>query len=155
VTSVSLPGWTDDELLDELGAALKEGPADEDIVRAAQASFAWRTVDDDLELLYLDEGAELADAALVRGGSGPGAVRTLAFHGERLSVELEIDEAGIVGQLTPPQPGHVTLVTAEGPQATVEADEVGCFTFPPPPSGPVRLDCRMGADRFMTEWVTV
>jgi hypothetical protein len=150
-----LPGWTDDELLDELGAALREGPADEDIVRAAQASFAWRTVDDDLELLYLDEGAELADAALVRGGSGPGAVRTLAFHGERLSVELEIDEAGIVGQLTPPQPGHVTLVTAEGPQATVEADEVGCFTFPPPPSGPVRLDCRMGADRFMTEWVTV
>ena len=152
---MSLPGWTDDELLDELGAALREGPADEDIVRAAQASFAWRTVDDDLELLYLDEGAELADVALVRGGSGPGAVRTLAFHGERLSVELEIDEAGIVGQLTPPQPGHVTLVTAEGPQATVEADEVGCFTFPPPPSGPVRLDCRMGADRFMTEWVTV
>ena len=96
VTSVSLPGWTDDELLDELGAALREAPADEDLVRAAQASFAWRTVDDDLELLYLDEGAELSDVALVRGGSGPGAVRTLAFHGERLSVEIEIDEAGIV-----------------------------------------------------------
>jgi hypothetical protein len=155
VTSVSLPGWTDDELLDELGAALREAPADESTVRAAQASFAWRTVDDDLELLYLDEGAGLTDVAMVRGGSGPGAPRTLAFHGERLSVELEIDEAGIVGQLTPPQPGHVTLVTAEGPQATVEADEVGCFTFPPPPSGAVRLDCRMGADRFMTEWVTV
>ena len=88
-------------------------------------------------------------------GAGPGAPRTMAFHGERLSVEIEIDEAGIVGQLTPPQPGHVTLMTADGPQATVEADEVGCFTFPPPAAGSLRLDCRMGAERFITEWVTV
>ena len=148
VTTVSLPGWTDDELLDELGAALREAPADDSIVRAAQASFTWRTVDADLELLYLDAGAELADVALVRGGAGPGAPRTMAFHGERLSVEIEIDEAGIVGQLSPPQPGHVTLVTAEGPQATVEADEVGCFTFPPPPSGSLRLDCQDGCRPF-------
>jgi hypothetical protein len=155
VTSVSLPGWTDDELIEELGAALREAPADESIVRAAQAAFAWRTVDADLELLYLDESAELADMALVRGGSGPDMPRTLAFHGERLSVEIEIDEAGIVGQLSPPQPGRVTLVTVNGPRATVDADEVGCFTFPPPSSGSVRLDCRMGADRFVTEWVTV
>ena len=151
---MSSPEWTDDELLADLGAALREVPADESVVRAAQAAFTWRTVDADLELLYLNAGAELAAAALVRGG-GPDAPRTLAFHGERLSVEIEIDEAGIVGQLTPPQPGRVTLVTAEGPQGTVQADEVGCFTFPPPPAGSLRLDCRMGADHFITEWVTV
>jgi hypothetical protein len=186
VTSVSLPGWTDDELLGELRAALREAPADENVIQAAQAAFTWRTVDTELELLSQDPltdgmlpdgiapdgmlresmlpdamlcdamapDAMLPEGMLVRG-SGPDAPRTVVFHGERLSVEVEIDEAGIVGQLTPPQPGVVTLVTAAGPQATAQADEVGCFTFPPPAPGPLRLDCRLGADHFITDWVTV
>ena len=147
------PGWTDDELLQELRAALQEEPVAESAIRAAQAAFAWRTVDAELELLSLDTSDALA-AALVRGDE-PGAQRTFAFHGERLSVEIEIDGGGIVGQLTPPQRGQVTLITAGGPQATAQADEVGCFTLPPPAPGPLRLDCRLGADRFVTEWVTV
>jgi len=49
----------------------------------------------------------------------------------------------------------VTLLTADGPQATTQADEVGCFAFPAPGSGPMRLDCRLGDDHFITEWVTV
>ena len=148
------PEWTDDELLQELRAALQEEPVAENVIRAAQAAFTWRTVDAELELLSLEASDALAAGALVRG-DGPGEQRTFAFRGERLSVEIEIDGAGIVGQLTPAQPGQVTLVTAEGPQATAQADEVGCFTFPPPAPGPVRLDCRLGADHFVTEWVTV
>ena len=150
--SVNSPRWTDDELLRELRSALREPPVDERYIRAAQAAFTWRTVDADLEILSLETGLALSGAAPVRG---PGSPRTFAFHGEQLSVEIEIDGAGIVGQLTPPQPGQVTLVTAEGPQATVQADEVGCFTFPPPAPGPVRLDCRLGADHFVTAWVTI
>lgn len=148
------PEWTDDELLQELRAALREEPVAESVIRGAQAAFAWRTVDAELELLSLDTSDVLAAGALVRG-DGPDEQRTFAFRGERLSVEIEIDGAGIVGQLTPPQPGQVTLVTAEGPQATARADEVGCFTFPPPAPGPLRLDCRLGADHFVTEWVTI
>jgi len=151
---MSSPTWSDDELLGELRAALQESPVDESVIRAAQAAFTWRTVDADLELLYLDAGSGPADSALVRG-SGPGEPRILEFHGERLSVEIEIDEAGIVGQLTPPRPGQVTLVTADGPQATTWADDIGCFAFPPPPAGPLRLDCRLGDDHFITEWITV
>jgi hypothetical protein len=154
VGSVCSPGWTDDELLQELRAALQEEPVAESVIRAAQAAFTWRTVDAELEMLSLDTSDELAAGALVRG-DGPGEQRTFAFRGERLSVEIEIDGAGIVGQLTPPQPGQVTLVTAEGPQATVEADDVGCFIFAPPAPGPVRLACRLGAGHFATEWVTV
>jgi hypothetical protein len=150
---VCSPEWTDDELLQELRSALQEEPVAESVIRAAQAAFTWRTVDAELELLSLEAGDELAAAALVRGGAG--AQGSFAFHGERLIVEIEIDGAGIVGQLTPPQPGQVTLVSAEGPQATAQADEVGCFTFPPPAPGPLRLDCRLGADRFVTEWVTI
>jgi hypothetical protein len=151
---VCSPEWTDDELLQELRSALQEEPVAESVIRAAQAAFTWRTVDAELELLSLDAGDELAAGALVRGG-GPGAQRSFAFQGERLSVEIEVDGAGIVGQLTPPQPGQVTLVTAEGPQATAQADEIGCFTFPPPAPGPLRLDCQLGGDRFVTEWVTI
>jgi hypothetical protein len=154
VTIVSSPEWTDDELLHELRAALQESSVQESVIRAAQAAFTWRTVDTELELLSLDARAELTAGALVRG-SEPGAPRTLVFHGERLSVEIEIDEAGIVGQLMPPRPGLVTLVTADGPQGTAQADEVGCFTFPLPTSGSLRLDCRIGADHFITDWVTV
>ncbi len=148
------PEWTDDELLQELRAAWGEEPVAESVIRAAQAAFTWRTVDAELELLSLDTSDALTAGAPVRG-DGPGEQRIFAFRGERLSVEIEIDGAGIVGQLTPPQPGQVTLVTAEGPQATAAADEIGCFTFPPPAPGPVRLDCRLGADHFVTEWVTV
>lgn len=146
--------WSDDELLQELGAALQELPLDESVICAAQAAFSWRTVDADLELLGLDAGCGVATGTLVRG-SEPGTPHTLVFHGERLSVEIEIDEAGIVGQLIPPRPGQVTLLTAAGPQATTQADEVGCFAFPAPGSGAMRLDCRLGADHFITDWVTV
>jgi hypothetical protein len=153
------PRWTDNELLSELSKALEpppleEPPVDESIIRAAQAAFTWRTVDAELEMLSLDAGLVQADAAQVRG-TGPGSPRTFTFHGERLSVEMEIDDAGIVGQLVPPGPGRVTMVTPGGPQATTQADDVGCFALPPPPSGPVRLDCLVGADHFVTEWTAL
>ncbi|HEY2574973.1 MAG TPA: hypothetical protein VGI74_01570 [Streptosporangiaceae bacterium] len=158
---MSSPRWngdelSDDELLAELRAALRE-PPDDSVVRAAEAAFSWRTVDADLELLSLDTSAWLTAGAPVRGGD-PVMPRTLVFRGERrgkrLSVEVEIDDAGISGQLIPPQPGQVTLVTAAGPQATTVADEVGCFAFPAGPSGPLRLECHLDTDRFVTEWVT-
>lgn len=151
---LSSPGWTDDELLDELRAALREPPVDDGITRAAQAALMWRTVDADLEILGLDADQGLTTAAPVRGGD-PVSPRTLTFHGKRLSMAVEIDEGGIVGQLTPPRSGQVTLVTADGPQATTQADDVGWFTFPPRPPGPGRLECARGADHFTTEWTTL
>jgi hypothetical protein len=153
VAGLNSPRWTDEELLSELSKALGEPPLDENIIRAAQAALTWRTVDAELELLSLDAGLEHAGAAQVRG-TGPGSPRTFAFHGERLSVEVEVDDAGMVGQLTPPGPGQVTLVTPGGPHAATQADEIGCFTLPVPPAGPARLDCRLGDDHFVTEWTT-
>lgn len=150
--SLSSPRWTDDELLRELRAALREPSVDEKLIRAAQAAFTWRTVDADLEILSL-ETELVRDTALVRD-AGQGAPRVFAFHGERLSVEIEIDHDGLVGQLTPPGPARITLVTPDGPHAAADADEVGCFTLPAPPPGPMRLDCQRGSDRFLTEWTS-
>jgi hypothetical protein len=181
---VSSPRWSDDELLQELRIALQDQPADEDVIRAAREAFTWRLDDAEIELLTLaadysleagrDAGAGVgtqvrggerprADAGLVGGaqvsaadvrGAGPFGPQTLVFHGERMSVEIEIDETGIVGQLIPPRPGQVTLVTPDGPQATTQADEVGCFSLPSPGPGPLRLDCQLADCRFITEWAT-
>jgi hypothetical protein len=115
VIGLSSPHWTDDELLRELRDALQEPSVDERHIRAAQAAFTWRTVDADLEILGLETELAPAGAAQVRGS--PGSPRMFTFHGERLSVEIEIDEDGIVGQLTPPGPARVILLTTDGPQA--------------------------------------
>ncbi|HEY2578757.1 MAG TPA: hypothetical protein VGI74_20830 [Streptosporangiaceae bacterium] len=148
------PHWTDEDLLCELGAALREEEeADAEFIRAAQMAFTWRNVDAELETIGVVPGCELAGAGRVRG-AGQGAPRLLSFHGGQLSVELEVDETGMVGQLTPPGPGQVTLITADGPQATAQADEVGGFSLPPA-SGPIRLDCVSGAGHFITEWTTL
>jgi hypothetical protein len=149
VIGMSSFGWTDDELLSELRAALSEPPVDENIIRAAEAAFNFRLDDAELELLILADDCDF-NAVLVRG-TGP---RLLTFHGERLSVTVEVDESGIIGQLTPSGAGQVTLMTTDGPQAVTDADEVGYFSLPPPASAPIRLDCTVGDDRFVTEWAT-
>jgi len=149
---VSSLRWTDDDLLRELGGALREAPANASIIAAAEAAFSWRTADEELELLMLEAETSLGALAGAVRGAGPAAPRTLTFRGDQLSVEIEIDDNGIVGQLIPPQPGQVTLVTSDGPQASVQADEVGCFTLPLPQRGPMRLDCELNGNRFVTEW---
>jgi hypothetical protein len=152
---VSSPRWSDDELLEELRAALQEERVDESIIRAAEAAFTWRTVDAELQVLHLEAEPWRAEDALVRDDASS-APRALTFGGERLTVEIEIDQAGIIGQLIPPQPGDVTLVTADGRQAAAaQADGIGCFAFPDPPPGPLRLECRLGTDHFVTDWVTL
>lgn len=147
------PQWSDDDLLRELSAALREEPVDESIIRAGEAAFTWRTIDAELEIIGLGTDSGLVGTGQVRGR--PDSRRTLAFHGDRVGVELEIDEEGIIGQLTPPGTGHVTLITVDGPQATAQTDEVGGFTLPRPAGGPVRLECALGADHFITEWTTL
>ncbi len=149
------PNWNDDdELMGDLAMALRVPPVDERILHAARGAFAWRTVDADLDraALFYDSALEVAGG--VRGQPS-GAPRTLAFQGERLGVELELsDGGGIEGQLIPAQPGEVTLVTPDGQRVTVAADEVGCFSFPTLPRGPVRLQCRSDGGRCTTEWVS-
>jgi hypothetical protein len=126
---------------------------EEKLIRAAEAAFTWRTVDADLEILSMETELAASDTAMVRD-AGQAAPRVFVFHGERVSVEIEVDDVGIVGQLTPPGPARITLVTPDGPQAAADADEVGCFSLPPPPPGPMRLDCQRGSERFLTEWTT-
>jgi hypothetical protein len=149
------PNWNDDDdLMRDVRQALRPAPVDARILEAARAALSWRTVDAELELIGIFYDSHLDEAALVRGHT-PGTPRTLVFHGDDLGVEIEVSDTGIEGQLIPPGPGEVILLTADGTRATVTADQVGCFTFTPALRGPVRLDCSLGAHRFVTEWITI
>jgi hypothetical protein len=155
VDGMPSPNWSsDDELMLDLRAALREPPVDGAVLAAARAAFAWRTVDTDLELIGLlyDSVVDRQEAVREDPAESP---RTLAFHGDRLGVEIELNTTGIEGQLIPAQSGLVTLVTVDGPFAAVAADPIGCFSFPTPPGGPIRLECSTDAGRFVTVWITV
>jgi hypothetical protein len=155
--------WEDDDTLAaELGQALTDDERRERVVSAARVAFrAHRAMLRELEgvdfdLLLLDlvhDSATEPELAGVRDRSGSNP-RTLVFEGDGLGVELELDEAGIEGQLIPPRPGTVTLRTPDAEVATVETDEVGFFRFTQRPAGPLRLVCQGDEATCATEWLT-
>ena len=63
-------------------------------------------------------------------------------------------DTGIEGQLIPPEPGVVRLLTVTGPGTETTADEVGCFAFPTQRGQPIRLECTLDGDRIITDWIT-
>jgi hypothetical protein len=150
-----MSNWDDDdELMEDIRRALATADVDESVMSAARGAFAWRTVDADLALAELAYDSRLDDLVAVRGPSD-GSIRILHFASGDLAVDIELSPTGIEGQLIPPRPGQVTMLTPDGPAATVTADEIGCFRFPNPPRGPMRLECVLEAGTFVTEWTVV
>jgi hypothetical protein len=150
VSDLTSARWDDDDaLLTELRAALDVPAVPEHVVAAAKAAYTWRTIDEELAFAVLVYDSSLDDSALVRG-EGP---RTLLFEGDQLSVEIEVTEQSVIGQLIPPGPGRITLTNPAGPVAETDADEVGCFVLPRPGRGAVRLICRCGEDALCTPWL--
>jgi hypothetical protein len=147
--------WSDDdELMLDIGEALRVDPNEQQIIAAGRAVGAWHTADADRALAALLYDSYLDGIAAVRGPAS-GAPRNLVFALGELRVEIELSDAGIEGQLIPPEPGQVWLLDATGPIAETTADEVGCFTFPAGRRGPIRIECAMGGGRRLaTEWIS-
>ena len=143
----------DDPLLAELAEARSAARAVPESMRvAARAAFAWRTVEEELELLVLaHDSALVTDGGDVRAAPSDGP-RELTFRGAALSVELEVG-ADVMGQLVPPGPGRVTLAGPLAVLAEADADALGCFRLPRPESGPVRLVCRTDDAAVTTGWL--
>lgn len=144
-------GWDDDDtLLAEMRGAMRSaGPIEESTLAAAKAAFTWRTVDAELAALSYDSRRD-ADA-LVR--SGEDDAPTLVYEAATLSVELQLLEGVVLGQLVPAGPGEVTLLSAQGELAHTATDDLGCFSLDVPERGPVRLRCTTGATSLLTDWI--
>jgi hypothetical protein len=149
--------WSDD---DTLLAVLKDAmDAERDVppqmIAAGQAAWAWRTIDAELAALTYDSAAE-ADLLAAGTRAEPAALRALTFTRDEMSIELEVTEDALVGQITPPRAGDSVVVRVGTEDVTVTTtDELGFFAIRPVPGQPFRLLIRTVAGAVvLTGWVS-
>jgi hypothetical protein len=154
VTSIADIRWEDDdELLAFLDDALRsEGEVPPDFIAAGKAAFAWRTIDAELAALVYDSERE---PALTRAQT-TADLRALTFASANVTIDLELTDTGLIGQVIPAPPtAEIDVQTAAGVAVTVSADELGCFTIRAIPQEPFRLRCRAGDTiDVLTTWIT-
>jgi len=153
VSAVSA-GLTDDELLEALRRAVTARDAvPADFIAAAKQAFAWHNIDAELAQLTYDSRA--ADHALATRTEAA-SIRALTFTSDRLTIELEVAQDSLVGQVVPAQAAVITVLPRTGGEAVITADEIGCFSVEPIPAGQFRLRCRTSAGvETMTGWITL
>ena len=144
----------DEELLAALGEAIRAREAVPAwFVETGKNAFAWHNIDAELAQLTYDSYSDRERVAMVR--SETASIRALTFTSERLSIELEVSQSTLVGQIIPPQAGTLEVHTTAG-VASSPVDEIGCFAVEPIPNSPFRLRCRTadGTD-VLTGWITL
>jgi hypothetical protein len=77
----------------------------------------------------------------------------LTFQAGELSVDVEVGEDGLMGQVLPPRPARVEVLSGPGPATVLTVDELGRFTGQAPPAGPFALRLRTGGEVVVTEWL--
>jgi hypothetical protein len=153
--SRAVPPWSiegDEELL----AALREAiAASEDVppdfIEAARSAFAWHNIDYELAQLTYDS-SQYADATRAETAS----IRALTFTSAHLTIELEILDSSVVGQLVPTHDHPVEIQTTAGATSYATIDEYGCFQITPIPQDQFRLHCRTAdGSEVLTGWITL
>ncbi|GAA0988385.1 hypothetical protein GCM10009555_069890 [Acrocarpospora macrocephala] len=146
--------WDDDELLGRLAAALRAADAvPRDFVEAAKTAYAWHGIDAELAVLAYDSAQHEEDLALTRADTAH--LHSLTFRSAELTIEIEVTERTLVGQLVPPRPGTVRIWAESGWGPEMPVDEVGGFTITKPVDR-FRLWCRCpGIADVITTWATV
>jgi hypothetical protein len=145
--------WDDDQrLMDDLIEAIQAaGPISGTVADHAQSAWCWRTVDEELLVASLSFDSLDEPVGVLR--AAPGEPRTLVFTAAPLSIELEINARGVLGQVVPPGEGEITVEGSDGTVVGTMADDLGFFVFPTIPQGPVRLRCETATGRLVTHWV--
>jgi hypothetical protein len=146
--------WDDEQLLAALGEAMKaRREVPEWFVETGKNAYAWHNIDAELAQLTYDSSRDEDTVAAV--WSEAASIRALTFTSARLSLELEVGEGSLLGQIIPPRAGTLEVHTTTG-VTTWSVDEIGCFAVTPIPASPFRLRCRTedGAD-VLTGWITL
>lgn len=148
-------GDSDDELMDELREALADRAAvPPEFIAIARSAYAWHHIDAELAQLVYDSRDDAELSASLR--SETAVIRALTFAAPLFSIEVEVTDDALLGQLVPPQPGTVEVQALTGECADAEIDEVGCFAVEPKPDGRFRLRFHTsGQPDVLTGWLTV
>jgi hypothetical protein len=148
--------WKDD---DPLLAALREALRTERNVPAeftamGKATFAWRGIDAELATLTYDSALEGAEAGSAGLRSESPSLRYLTFTSAELTLEIEVTQDALLGQLVPPGPGQVEARTLDGDVVTADIGQVGDFSIRPVPRGSFRLYCHTtNSTNVLTSWL--
>ena len=149
-----LDGWNDEQLLVALGEAMKARAAVPAwFAETGRNAYAWHNIDAELAQLTYDSRTDADAMAAAR--SETATIRALTFTSAHLSIELEVANGSLFGQVVPPQPGTLETRTKAG-MTTSPVDETGFFTVAPIPPAPflLRFGTTDGA-YVMTGWITL
>lgn len=150
----------EDRLANKLRRLLQEeAPLPLNLSEAAKAVFTWRTVDAEIASLVLDSLSPHAqDALLVR--SAEFQARLLVLEASDLTIEIQVLPQGerhrLLGQLTPPQPGEITVEHGDE-VSTGRADELGRFLIEGATPGLMRISVRpaSGGRLVVSRWINI
>lgn len=135
-------------ILDDLVLALRaKDDVDPRHRVAAQAAFAWRTIDEELmELTYdsLDTPVAVRSAAVHEP-------RTVSFSSSIGSLELEIDGERVMGHVLPGGTVTVVMTNVVGERLESPSDEDGVFELSGSLPGPVRFSIE---GKGITQWLS-
>jgi hypothetical protein len=148
-------GWDDERLLGALREAIRARQAVPSwFIETGKNAYAWHNIDAELAQLTYDSRDDRREVAVMR--SETASIRALTFTSAKLSMELEVTEDCLLGQIIPPRHGTIEVQTRTGAITTIPVDEIGCFAVDPIPASPFRLHCRTadGAD-VLTGWISL
>lgn len=133
---------TDDELLARLRHVLDA--VDEPRMRstdAAKAAIGWRDIDAELAQLVFDSRVDEADHDLVMRGDAA-ETRQLTFSTDDVTIDIELGNGGLVGQVIPVGSARVELVQRDAQPRVTETDEFGAFSIDEIQAGPTTIVVR-------------
>jgi hypothetical protein len=135
-----------EEELRQAAAILDPVPAG--LRQIAVDAFALHDLDARVAELTFDS---LVDAIPVRGETDP--PRMLTFRADEVTVDVEVTADGLIGQVLPPGPARIEVLSGPLARARLTADDLGRFTGDAPPTGPFALRLRTGREVVVTEWL--
>jgi hypothetical protein len=142
-------GLVEEVLEEELRqAATVLDPVPEALRQLAVEAYALHDLDARVAELTFDS---LLHALPVRGATDP--PRMLTFQAGGLTVDVEVSGDGLMGQVMPPQPARIEVLSGPGAGAGLTADALGRFTADVPPTGPFALRLRTDGHVVVTEWL--
>jgi len=133
-------GLDDETLFTALRQAIRSRQAvPPEFVAAAKNAFAWHDIDAELAQLTYDSSQA---SALAPTRAEAASIRALTFTSPRLTIDLEVTEDSLLGQIVPAQAAMIEVQNRGGPRTAAMSDEIGCFSVQPIPRGPFRLHCQ-------------
>ena len=148
-------GIDDDRLLAALCEALEARRAvPPELIHASESAYTWLNIDTELAQLTYDSSTDRSEAPVLRTETA--SIRSLTFTSPHLTMELEVTDSSLLGQVIPIQPGTIEIQYRSGEHQTVAIDDLGCFSVSPIPAGQFRMRSRAadGLD-VATVWITL